>query len=262
MPIISNINNNECQGFSPFDEYNLFTIGDVLQSDVDWQGRGAVGGNAILTNFGIGKNISPLPPKGIDSTLIVKGNLTWNGGTNFAGNTVMLPTTQYNVTNVSYDNAYSNSQPIRKDTLPIDFDATYKYAQCLSENLSKENSLGDTLILNCSGNIFLIGNSLDINIFKFNANFIADPPNIVGSSGNSLDSIYSLTILTPEDSTNILNVSGTDIKFGNYSILRNTSVPNILPPADISGCNSLHQGSAPSDTEIGKYYGTSMKLHQ
>ena len=252
MSIVSNINNNECQSFSPFDEYNLFTIGDVVQSDVDWQGRGAIGGNATLTNFGIGKNISPLPPKGTDSTLIVKGNLTWNGGTNFAGNTVMLPTTQYNVTDVSYPNAYLNYQPIRKSTLPIDFTKIYEYAQCLSKNLFKENSLGDTLILNCFGNIFLIGNSSDINISKFNANFIADPPNIVGSSGNSLNSISSLTILTPEDSTNILNISGTDIKFGDYSIFRNTSVPNILPPSDITGCNLLKEGVAPSNSQIRK----------
>ena len=244
--------NNKCQGFSLFKEYNLFTIGDVVQSDVDWQGRGAIGGNATLTNFGIGKNILPLPKFGGDATLVVRGNLTWNSGTNFAGNTVMLTKTKYNVTKVSYNNSKLQYQPKRVNILPIDFEAAYEYANCLSKNLSTENSIGDTLILNCFGNIFLIGNSSDINIFNFNTDNIAVNPNIVGEGGNSLKNIYSLTILTPNDSTNILNVSGESIEFGNYSILRNTSVPAILPSSDTTGCNKLKQGSEPSEEQIRK----------
>ena len=123
--------NNKCQGFSLFKEYNLFTIGDVVQSDVDWQGRGAIGGNATLTNFGIGKNILPLPKFGSDATLVVRGNLTWNSGTNFAGNTVMLTKTKYNVTKVSYNNSKLQYQPKRVNILPIDFEAAYEYANCL-----------------------------------------------------------------------------------------------------------------------------------
>ncbi|WP_180542270.1 choice-of-anchor A family protein [Nevskia soli] len=64
--------------------YNVFTFGN-FSGNADSQGRVAVGGNATLTNFGIGNDLgssSSLYPY----SLVVGGNLTYqNGQTDFGG---------------------------------------------------------------------------------------------------------------------------------------------------------------------------------
>lgn len=231
-----------CQSFSPFNRYNLFTSGDVVQSNVDWEGRGAVGGNARLSDFGIGHHITPEVG---DPTLVVGGDLNWINGVNYSGDTVMREKTDYDVTNVEYDNANKDLEPIRTNNLPIDFNISFSYARCLASQLVTLNE-AKTLIINCYGNIFLLGDSISVNIFNFNANKIAPDSNIVGGAGNGLNNITSLTIFTPEGSTNILNIGGTTVEFGNYNILRNTAVPTTIP-SDISDiCNKLQQGVDPS----------------
>ena len=239
-----------CSDLSLFSKYNLFSFGDVVQSDVDWEGRGAIGGNATFTDFEIGAGIIPKPDRSTDDTLVIAGNLAWTNGVNNAGNTVMTSVGNYQVTNVSYTNT-SLQQPIRKTPLPIDFNAAYHYAKCLSSELSNMGSDGDTLILNCFGDIRLIGNSPTLNIFNIDPNKIARDENIFGgaNTNNRLDNINGFTIVAPEDSTTIINISGTSIKFGDYSIFRNTNVPNPFPTPSESVCNIIGEGSAPTSDE-------------
>lgn len=43
-------------------DYNVFVFGDMNLSNTDAEGRVAVGGNATLSNYGVGAGIFPLPP--------------------------------------------------------------------------------------------------------------------------------------------------------------------------------------------------------
>lgn len=78
-----------CQSSTPFNKYNLFTFDDVIQSNVNCEGRGTIAGNTSLANFEVGNILSLLPLYSPDDTLVVTGNLNWNNGSNFAGNTVI-----------------------------------------------------------------------------------------------------------------------------------------------------------------------------
>lgn len=44
--------------FGPANEYNVFLFGDMSMSNTDAEGRVAVGGNAILSNYGLGRGFS------------------------------------------------------------------------------------------------------------------------------------------------------------------------------------------------------------
>ena len=48
--------------FGLANNYNVFVLGDMNLSNTDAEGRVAVGGNATLSNYGIGSGIIPLPP--------------------------------------------------------------------------------------------------------------------------------------------------------------------------------------------------------
>lgn len=48
--------------FGLANDYNVFVFGDMTLSNTDAEGRVAVGGNATLSNYGIGAGITALPP--------------------------------------------------------------------------------------------------------------------------------------------------------------------------------------------------------
>lgn len=48
--------------FGLANDYNVFVFGNLSLSNTDAEGRVAVGGNATLSNYGIGAGIVPLPP--------------------------------------------------------------------------------------------------------------------------------------------------------------------------------------------------------
>lgn len=60
-----------CYDFGIINKYNLFTLGNVTQSDSDIEGRVAVGGNLVIKNMSIGDRLST--SYGIDDTLVVGG---------------------------------------------------------------------------------------------------------------------------------------------------------------------------------------------
>ena len=47
--------------FGLANQYNVFVFGNMNMSNTDAEGRVAVGGNAVLSNYGIGAGITPLP---------------------------------------------------------------------------------------------------------------------------------------------------------------------------------------------------------
>ena len=78
--------------FGLANDYNVFVFGNMNMSNTDAEGRVAVGGNATLTNYGVGAGITPLPPANTDPSFVVGGNINVTGGSNASGNTVIDPT--------------------------------------------------------------------------------------------------------------------------------------------------------------------------
>ena len=51
-------------------DYNVFVFGNMSMSNTDAEGRVAVGGNATLSNYGVGAGIIPLPPANTDPSFV------------------------------------------------------------------------------------------------------------------------------------------------------------------------------------------------
>lgn len=112
--------------FGLANDYNVFVFGDLTMSNTDAEGRVAVGGNATLSNYGVGAGITPLPPANTDPSFVINGAVNVTGGSNASGNTVINPSS--NVINYSMGNP--NGQLITGT--PIDFAATAQYLKCAS----------------------------------------------------------------------------------------------------------------------------------
>ena len=112
--------------FGLANDYNVFVFGDLNLSNTDAEGRVAVGGNATLSNYGVGAGITPLPPANTDPSFVVDGNVDVTGGSNASGNTVINPNS--NVINYTMGNP--NGQLITGT--PIDFAAAERYLKCAS----------------------------------------------------------------------------------------------------------------------------------
>ena len=61
--------------FGPANDYNVFVFGNMSMSNTDAEGRVAVGGNAVLSNYGVGAGITPLPPAGTDLSFVIGGDM-------------------------------------------------------------------------------------------------------------------------------------------------------------------------------------------
>lgn len=59
--------------------YNVFILGDITTVS-DTEGRFAAGGNVNLTNYSVGDRLNAAEVS-LTDTLVVGGNLTFNGGT-------------------------------------------------------------------------------------------------------------------------------------------------------------------------------------
>lgn len=65
-------------------DYNVFVLGNITKSNVDAQGKVAVGGNANFNNYSVGSSLSSST-----TNLIVNGNLTKTGGGTLKGNVLV-----------------------------------------------------------------------------------------------------------------------------------------------------------------------------
>ncbi|MBQ6631613.1 MAG: choice-of-anchor A family protein [Romboutsia sp.] len=66
--------------------FNIFALGNHIQSNTDAGGRVAVAGNAIYNHYSIGSDLEVSRAR---ADLIVGGNVDITGGTNFSGNSAI-----------------------------------------------------------------------------------------------------------------------------------------------------------------------------
>lgn len=112
--------------FGLANDYNVFVFGNMTLSNTDAEGRVAVGGNATLSNYGIGAGISPLPPANTDPSFVVDGNINVTAGSNASGNTVINPSS----TVINY--TMGNPNGLFIVGTPIDFAEAERYLKCAS----------------------------------------------------------------------------------------------------------------------------------
>lgn len=187
-------------------DFNVYTLNDHKQSNVDSEGRVAVAGDATYSNYGIGSHLTASLTR---ADLIVGGQMNIIGGTNAHGNSVISDLN--NVVNYTMTN--NNGvlpQPIQDS--PIDFVAQNEYLKCASTNWALLTQNGTVQVL--FGGLTLTGLNPTLNIFNLNGN------NIEGS-GLSLSMLNKIDIVAPIGSTILINISGTNLGFGNYGIFRN-----------------------------------------
>ena len=192
--------------FGVANNYNVFVFGNLSLSNTDAEGRVAVGGNAVLSNYGVGAGILPLPPANTDASFVVDGAVNVTGGSNASGNTVVNP----NSTILSYTMGNPNGQLITGT--PIDFSAAEQYLKCASAFWAglAPNGTGQVVF----GQLNLTGTDETLNVFSLNSG------NLYGS-GLSLAQLNGINIIAPLGSTILINVDGTAIQYGSYQIFRN-----------------------------------------
>ena len=192
--------------FGLANDYNVFVFGNLSLSNTDAEGRVAVGGNAVLSNYGVGAGITPLPPAGTDPSFVVGGAINVSGGSNASGNTVISPTS----TVINYTMGNPNGALITGT--PIDFSEAERYLKCASLfwNSLESNGTGNVTF----GQLNLTGTDESLNIFRLNS------ANLYGS-GLSLNQLNGINIIAPINSTILINVEGANILYGSYQIFRN-----------------------------------------
>lgn len=192
--------------FGLANDYNVFVFGNMTLSNTDAEGRVAVGGNATLSNYGVGAGITPLPPASTDASFVIDGNVNVTGGSNASGNTVINPGS----TVINY--TMGNPNGLFIVGTPIDFAEAERYLKCASNFWS-------TLAPNGTGEVVynqlnLTGTDETLNIFSL------DSSNLYGT-GISLAQLNGINIIAPLSSTILINVDGTAIQYGSYQIFRN-----------------------------------------
>ena len=192
--------------FGLANDYNVFVFGNLSLSNTDAEGRVAVGGNATLSNYGIGAGIIPLPPVNTDPSFVVDGDINVTAGSNACGNTVINPDS--NVINYTMGNP--NGQFVAGT--PIDFVAAEQYLKCASAfwGTLMPNGTGQVIF----GQLNLTGTDDTLNIFSL------DSGNLYGT-GISLAQLNGINIIAPLGSTILINVDGAAIQYGSYQIFRN-----------------------------------------
>lgn len=192
--------------FGLANDYNVFVFGSMSMSSTDAEGRVAVGGNAALSNYGVGAGITPLPPANTDPTFVIAGDVNVSGGSNASGNTVISPSS----TVISYTMGNPNGALLTGT--PIDFAEAERYLKCACAfwGALEENGTGEVQY----GQLNLTGTDPVLNIFRI------DAANVFGS-GLSLAQLNGINIIAPIDATILINVDGTNIQYGSYQIFRN-----------------------------------------
>lgn len=192
--------------FGSSGEYNVFVFGNLSLSNTDAEGRVAVGGNATLSNYGVGASILPLPSSGSDASLVVNGDLDVSAGSNACGNTIVSPSS----TVINYTMGNPNGSLLT--ATPIDFAEAERYLKCASIFWSGlvPNGTGSVVF----GQLNLTGIDETLNIFRF------DSTNIYGT-GLALNQLNGINIIAPAGSTILITVDGSNILYGSYQIFRN-----------------------------------------
>lgn len=192
--------------FGPASLYNVFVFGDLTMSNTDAEGRVAVGGSALLSNYGVGAGISPLPPAGTDPSFVIDGDVNVSAGSNASGNTVINPAS----TITAYTMGNPNGALITGT--PIDFAEAQRYLKCASAFWGELPANGSGAVT--FGQLTLTGTDSALNIFRLDASDVY-------GSGLSLAQLNGINIVAPAASTILINIAGAAIQFGSYQIFRN-----------------------------------------
>lgn len=182
----------------PAQDFNVFVFED-LNVNADAHGRVAVGGNATLTGFG---TASELPAAGAGNTLVVGGDLNYDGGQVFEGDVVV-------------GGNVISAPSIRNGTLksgnPINFAEAEQFYKNYSAQLGNLAANG-SVIKEEWGAIKLTGNSLDLNVFELKASDLA--------------SATSFNIEFDSNSTVLVNVTGNPFALQNSFQMTLNDNPN------------------------------------
>ena len=192
--------------FGLANDYNVFVFGNMSLSNTDAEGRVAVGGNATLSNYGVGASILPLPPANTDPSFVIGGDVDVSAGSNASGNTVISPSS----TVINYTMGNPNGALVTGT--PIDFVEAERYLKCASAFWSALEANGSGAVV--FNQLNLTGLSDTLNVFHF------DSTNIYGT-GLSLNQLNGINIIAPIGSTILINVDGANIQYGSYQIFRN-----------------------------------------
>ena len=185
-------------------QYNLFVIGNAQLSSADIQGVVAVGGNANITNFSIGDQIPN--SSGTVNILTVGDSLWYSGGRVYSGNVV------YGEFADVSDNLILDGEGTVFQGSPIDFanigieiaDISIQWGG-IAANGSAEFS---------NNVLTLTGVNSGLNVFTV--------------SGDTLASANGVTINSPEGSTVIVNISGSNITWQGDNDVTGTNQTNVI----------------------------------
>jgi choice-of-anchor A domain-containing protein len=164
-------------------DFNVFVLGALNQSVTDVQGRVAAGGDAHLTDYGVGDGLTN--SAGQRDDLVVGGALTYTRGQVFNGNVVTGGTAS--LTGVGLPNGTA-----RQGT-PVDFTAAAGQLTGLSAAWAALAANGVASVAN--GSLSLTGTDPALDVFAV--------------SGSQLASASGLTITAPAGATVLVNVSGS-----------------------------------------------------
>jgi len=182
--------------------YNVFILGNLNQSNTDIEGKLAVNGDVNLSNFSIGTKL----PDNSGNVLIAGGDLNLTNVQVNHGDAVYHGT-------ASLINSTIRGGQIKQDN-PIDFNAAGTYLGNLSSSLSKTVANGTTSIYSW-GEINLAGKDSKLNVFNLN--------------GTDLAKATSFKLDAPQDSTVVVNISGSDISMGGFDFFfKNIDKQHIL----------------------------------
>jgi len=185
--------------------FNVFVFGDLNQSNTDATGRVAAGGNATLTNFGVGLQLPN--SNGTRDDLIVGGNLNYTNGNVYAGNVVYGGTGT--LMNVTIFNGTA-----RQDS-PINFTAEQSFLKGASASWGGLPANGTTTVQPWGG-IYLTGTNPEINVFTL--------------PGAALASATYFEINAPAGSTVLVNIDGDVNQMQNFgfSLVGGVTRENVL----------------------------------
>ncbi|MEQ8537253.1 MAG: PEP-CTERM sorting domain-containing protein [Coleofasciculus sp. D1-CHI-01] len=164
----------------PAERFNVLAFDDIDLYNVDAHGRIAAGGDAKLTNFG---TATELPASGAGDTLVVGGDLDYDGGQVFVGDVVV---------GGNVISAPSIPNGTLKSGNPINFAEAEQFYKNYSAQLG--GLATNSTVQNNFGTLNLDGSSSDLNVFELDASVLAN--------ANGLNLTFD------QNSTVLVNVTG------------------------------------------------------
>jgi len=183
---------NQCvpQGLGTAGDFNVFTFGNITQSNTDIEGRVAAGGNINFQNFGVGVRLTN--SNGTRDDLVAGGSLTYTNGSVYNGNVVYGTTKSLNGVSVL-------NGTVRQGQ-PINFANEQTSLRNRSQAWGGLSANGTTVYE--YGAVKLSGTNTTLNIFTVD--------------GAQLNNANGLNINVPASSSVLINITGTNNRMQNF----------------------------------------------